>query len=748
MIAQSRFSKISHSFLESLEKHYQTLPEERKMSLEGNGSDESGAWFLGTRGQNAGIFTDLVIQAIQKHIEFRNSYFPEDPTFITPEMQESKEFKESIALLQYEYEKLLRNLQDSGPFFSMRSIGHMLWDVTMPSLLGYFAALLYNQNNVAAEASPVTTVLEMLVGNDLCKMLGFKVQKIVIHGQSEATDKTKITGWGHITCDGSVANAEGLWMARNLKFYAVSLKNAILNEPTLAPLKALQITTLQGETEPIIKADNWTLLNLGIDYVLSLPQLIQEQYGIATQTLGNLVNNYSVQTLGLLALYKKYLRDIDNPPVGFSPVTRHYSWPKGAAILGIGAENLRTIQVDGRARMKADELDKALADCLATQTPVMTVVVVVGTTEESAVDPLVEVLALREKYRKQGMEFTVHVDAAWGGYFASMLRKKAIDQNFSDVMEDIDDSFIPSLPMSEYVIAQYKAFSHADSITVDPHKAGYIPYPAGGLCYRNSAMRNLVAFTAPVVYHGGFDPTVGIYGIEGSKPGAAAAAVYLSHRVIRPDQSGYGKILSECYFTAKRFYATLCCLNLKEYPFIFVPLVPTPAEQAGESKEDIIKQLVFMQERIVKPNNEEIVQDAEAMALVKELGQDQTIVTYMFNFKNRDGSVNTDTKKMSDLNFALYQKLSFSPGETDLASTPLVVTASEFDPNVYGADFMENIRVRLGVMGDEQLPINFIISTVMNPWLTATTDGSFLTTFADILAQTVTELVHEIWNKK
>ena len=745
MIVHSRFAKISHPFLESLEKHYVELPEERKMSLEGNGSDASGAWFLGTRGQNAGLFTDLIVKAIQKHVEFRNSYFPQDPDFITPEMQESEEFKQSIAMLEYEYEKLLRNLQDSGPFFSMRSIGHMLWDVTMPALLGYFAALLYNQNNVAAEASPVTTVLEMLVGNDLCKMLGFRVQKIVIHGKSEVTDKNKIVGWGHITCDGSVANAEGLWMARNLKFYAVSLKNAILNEPTLAALKTLQLTTLQGETEPIIKMDNWTLLNLGIDYVLSLPQLIADEYKIDTQTLGNLVNKYSVQSLGLLSLYSKYLRDIESPPVGFTPVTRHYSWPKGAAILGIGADNLRTIDVDGRARMKADELDKALADCLASKTPVMTVVVVIGTTEESAVDPLTEVLALREKYRKQGMEFTIHIDAAWGGYFASMLRKKATDQDFSDVMENIDDSFIPYLPMSDYVIAQYKALAFADSITVDPHKAGYIPYPAGGLCYRNSAMRNLVAFTAPVVYHGGFDPTVGVYGIEGSKPGAAAASVYLSHRVIRPDQSGYGKILGECYFTAKRLYANLSCLNLRDYPFIFVPLVATPAEQEGKSMEDIIKQLVFMQERIVNRTNEEIVQDAEAMALIKELGQDQTIVTYMFNFKNPDGSVNTDTKKMSDLNFALYQKLSFSPGETDLEKTPLVVTASEFDPNVYGADFMENIRVRLGVMGDETLPINFIISTVMNPWLTATTGGSFLNTFAEIMAQTVTELVHDIW---
>ena len=44
-------------------------------------------------------------------------------------------------------------------------------------------------------------------------------------------------------------------------------------------------------------------------------------------------------------------------------------------------------------------------------------------------------------------------------------------------------------------------------------------------------MRDLLSFSAPVVFHGQTDPTVGIFGIEGSRPGAAAAAVYLSQQV-------------------------------------------------------------------------------------------------------------------------------------------------------------------------------------------------------------------------
>jgi len=47
----------------------------------------------------------------------------------------------------------------------------MLWDTAMPANLGYLAALLYNQNNVALEASPVTTELEIMVGKQICAMI-------------------------------------------------------------------------------------------------------------------------------------------------------------------------------------------------------------------------------------------------------------------------------------------------------------------------------------------------------------------------------------------------------------------------------------------------------------------------------------------------------------------------------------------------------------------------------------------------
>ena len=42
----------------------------------------------------------------------------------------------------------------------------------------------------------------------------------------------------------------------------------------------------------------------------------------------------------------------------------------------------------------------------------------------------------------------------------------------------------------------------ADSITIDPHKAAYIPYPAGGLCYRDGRLRYLITWTNLIISRG------------------------------------------------------------------------------------------------------------------------------------------------------------------------------------------------------------------------------------------------------
>ncbi len=728
-------------FAENLLKSQDSLTESKKIKLEGHSAESLQALFLGTHGGNAGKMYELMGLAVAGNTMYRNNYYPQDPDYLDEAVKDTEDYKATLELLETEYGKLVEQLQGSGTFFSMRSIGHMLWDTTMPGILGYFAALLYNQNNVAAEASPVTTLMEIQVGNELCKMLGYHVTPMLPGSDSHPIDE--ITAWGHITCDGSVANLEGLWMARNLTLYPVSVRAALQNEAVLAPARDFQVTLLDGSKVSLLSLDDWAVVNLPIDEILEIPDNLSKQFGIDVTILGDAIANYTVQNLGYTDILRKYLPSISSSPVSLCTATRHYSWPKGAAIAGVGSANMISVKVDVRARMDIEHLEELLENCLTQKIPLLNVVVIIGSTEESAVDPLKEVLALRETYRAKGLEFAIHADAAWGGYYRTMLISP--DDSDPTHFKKLHQSQLAFLPMSDYVRKQYEVLGQTDSITIDPHKSGYVPYPAGGLCYRNSAMRNLVAFTAPVVYHGGVDPTVGVYGVEGSKPGAAAAAVYLSHKVIRPNADGYGKLSGECFFNSKRLYAAMACLNIENLPFFFVPLVPIPAVQQGADEATILAQYQFIKDRIVNVTNEQLLADTEAFNLFKDLGGDQSIITYMFNFYEDDGSKNTDMNKVNTLNDDVYRTFSFNDKPGVAEWTPeLVVTSSSFTRENYGDVLMDDLRGRLGVTNNPNDKINFIISTMMNPFLSNTVSGSFIPTIMEIMTRNLTELSKKV----
>jgi hypothetical protein len=412
---------------------------------------------------------------------------------------------------------------------------------------------------------------------------------------------------------------------------------------------------------------------------------------------------------------------------------------------------MRVINVDLDARMCMVALRKALDHCLAAGQPVIEVVAVIGTTEESAVDPLHDILEIREEYRQLGIEFSVHADAAWGGYFASMLHEPQVFEEYEEIPEFTEndkseddasqalrenvrrlvsedvftyDGVAAGMHMNEYVMRQYRALGRADTITVDPHKAGFIPYPAGALCYRNGAMRDLIAFTAPVVYHGGMDPTTGVYGIEGSKPGAAAAAVWLSHSVIRTDQSGYGRLLGRCIFNSKRLYASLFKLAA-DHPLVTVtPLQRLPAEKAGGTRREIEEQKRVLARSVAPRSNAQLLKifesRPEVFELFREAGSDQSIVTYAFNFRTDEG-LNTDLELMNELNADIFSQLSlqsFNGGQ--LPHAEMFVTSSEFDPATFGQDFLDHYAQRCGVVPQEGKGLFYLISTTQNPWLTET----------------------------
>ena len=162
------------------------------------------AWFLGPKAENAEVLENLIVEVIRDHVYWRRNFHPEDGTVISESEKLSSEFTKTIVKVKdILYEILAKLKRESVPFFSPRYIGHMTSDLTIPSLVGYISTIFYDPNNVTSEASPYTTFLEIEVGKQLGKMVGYNVEDV----------------WGHITAGGTISNIEALWAARNIKYF-------------------------------------------------------------------------------------------------------------------------------------------------------------------------------------------------------------------------------------------------------------------------------------------------------------------------------------------------------------------------------------------------------------------------------------------------------------------------------------------------------------------------------------------------
>lgn len=190
------------------------------------------------------------------------------------------------------------------------------------------------------------------------------------------------------------------------------------------------------------------------------------------------------------------------------------------AIAGLGSASMHGIEVDLDGHVNLENLEQELNRCLIERQAVYAVVAIIGSTEEGAVDRLQDIIELRKKFQNKGLSFLVHADAAWGGYFMSMIdRSKVIKpaiprHGVPHRKTKKTEGIVPSLTLKQETEQDLLALKYADSITVDPHKAGYIPYPAGSLCYRDGRMRFLVTWSSPYLSQGSSE-NIGIYGVEG-----------------------------------------------------------------------------------------------------------------------------------------------------------------------------------------------------------------------------------------
>ena len=689
------------------------------------------AWFLGPKGENVDVLSNAIETSIRHHARFRKrNYNRNDPEYITDQIREDKHYKEAIEKFESNLKDLRDRLTYSVPFFTPRYQAHMDWDLAMPAVVGYVTAMLYNQNNVATEASTVTSMLEMEVGKDLCGLMGFK------------TTGGKTDPWGHITCGGTVANIESMWVARNLKYMPLAIKMLLITNGKYKDAGCMKIlvwpTNVEKEFTSLYMDE---LLRLDPDLVLNFIGDIGVKCNIKRDKVMADITPLTLQYLGYCEFGQKHGIIMRSPKV-LVPATRHYSWPKAATLLGLGEDAVIGVKVDKNCRMDLDELKEKISECKRNNHTILMVVAVLGSTAEGICDDLFSILILRSLAHWEEMNYLIHVDAAWGGYIRTMLPN--LNSNIRLNVKSADEQYVPTLSLSHHAQRQLRVLGFADSITVDPHKAGYVPYPAGALCYRNGDFRYIINMGAPYI-KSDEDTNVGTYGVEGSKPGAAPAAVWLAHRSISLDNQGYGLVLGQCMFSVKRYYCEWLMLPRINDPFVVSMLHSIPEMKHGYFKgksEAEIKE--YIKENIIGKTNLEISQNKDSMHLLSELGPDVLINAFVFNYKKLDGTLNTDVSKIQELTDKLLAKFCMTEAPEIIQDISVLIMGNEYNSSTY-SNILDRVSTELGYkLPQEEYSLNMVNSTILNPWPTS---FEFLTEVTDAFREGLIESIQEMNTK-
>ncbi|MBN6826749.1 tyrosine decarboxylase [Staphylococcus caprae] len=543
------------------------------------------ALFIGDKAENGQLYKEMLINLVDEHLGWRQNYMPQDRPVITPQEKNSEKYIKTVNHMNEVMNEISARMRThSVPWHTAgRYWGHMNTETLMPSILAYNFAMLWNGNNVAYESSPATSQMEEEVGYEFADLMSYK------------------NGWGHIVADGSLANLEGLWYARNIKSLPLAMKE-------VAP------ELVEGKSE-------WELLNMSTKEIVDLTEKAGEKFD-------DIKNNSARSGRNLQKLGKWLV-----------PQTKHYSWLKSADIIGIGLDQVVSVPVDDSYRMDIDELEKIVRQLASDDIPILGVVGVVGSTEEGAIDSIDKIVNLREKLMMEGIYYYIHVDAAYGGYGRSIFLDEDNEFIPYENLEEVHKEYGVFTENKKYITKEvydaYKAIELTESVTIDPHKMGYIPYSAGGIVIKDIRMREVISYFATYVFEKGAEvpALLGAYILEGSKAGATAVAVWAAHHVLPLNISGYGKLIGASIEGALRFYD-------------------------------------FLNQQSFKVGDKEI----EVHSLVRP---DFNMVDYVFKEKG-----NNDLVEMNKLNHAFYEQASYVA--ENIYNNEFITSHTDFAISDYG----------------------------------------------------------------
>lgn len=194
----------------------------------------------------------------------------------------------------------------------------------------------------------------------------------------------------------------------------------------------------------------------------------------------------------------------------------HYSLSKAADVLGLGRDEIISVDTDANNRISLPHLKQAIAELRSKKIKPLAIVGIAGTTETGNIDPLDDLADIAEA---EGIYF--HIDAAWGG---------------------------PTIFSSNYR-SKLKGIERADSVTLDAHKQLYVPMGAGLALFKNPETLKSVEHHAQYIIRKG-SKDLGSNTLEGSRPGMAMLVHSALHIIGR---RGYELLIDQGIDKAKSF---------------------------------------------------------------------------------------------------------------------------------------------------------------------------------------------------
>ncbi len=234
----------------------------------------------------------------------------------------------------------------------------------------------------------------------------------------------------------------------------------------------------------------------------------------ADEVCGNIVTGGTEANIMAIRAARNHARKYKGITDGeiIIPESAHFSFKKAADLM-----NLKIVEakLDDNYKTSVSSVKELISD------KTVAIVAIAGTTELGLIDPI-------EEISKIALENNIyfHVDAAFGGFSIPFLKRIGFD------FPDFDFSL-----------------KGVCSITVDPHKMGLAPIPAGGILFRKKEYLDVMAVDSPYLTVKSQSTLVG------TRLGAASAATYGILKYF--GKEGYSKLAKVLMDNTYFFYEEL-----------------------------------------------------------------------------------------------------------------------------------------------------------------------------------------------